>query len=154
MEPYESLWNRALWHLGRRDYGTKELQQKLLRPRQNKSIPSEEDVDRAIERLIELDLLNDERYAQRLAEALSRKGCGARGVAYELKRRGLEGAFETPVEDSERLKELLEQKYAAKLGDEKGRKSVYNALLRKGFGYGDINAAMREHMEGDIDADF
>jgi len=146
-EPYEALWNRALWYLGRRDYGSKELRQKLLKPRPNKPLPSEEDVDRAVARLIELDLLNDERYAQRLAEALSRKGYGARGIAYELKRRGLEEEIELPKEDSERLTELLSTKYAARLGDEKGRQAAYNALLRKGFGHADIRTAMRDMAE-------
>jgi len=153
-EPYESLWNRALWYLGRRDYGVKELRQRLLRPRPDKPAPSEEDVDRAIARMLELGLLNDARYAQRLAEALSRKGYGARGIAFELKKRGLEEEIEVPMEDSERISELLQSKYAAKLGDEKGRQAVFNALIRKGFGYSDIRTAMREYMEDEFNGDF
>ena len=151
-EPYEALWNRALWYLGRRDYGARELWQKLLRPRPGKPLPSEEDVDRAIERLLELDLLNDGRYAQRLAEALSHKGYGARGIAFELKKRGLE-AMDAPSEDSQRLNELLQTKYAARLDDEKGRRAVFNALTRKGFGFADIRAAMREYMEDEMYGD-
>ena len=146
-EPYAALWNRALWYLGRRDYGTRELRQKLLRPRPDKPLPAEADVDRAIERLLELDLLGDERCAQRLAEALSRKGYGARGIAFELKKRGLQEEIEAPIEDSERLSELLQSKYAARLGDEKGRRAVYNALLRKGFSHADLRQAMKEYME-------
>jgi len=154
MEPYEALWNRALWYLGRRDYGVKELRQRLLRPRPNKPLPCEEDVDRAIERMLELDLLNDGRYAGRLAEALSRKGYGARGIAYELKRRGIEEEIALPAHDSERIRELLQSKYAAKLGDEKGRQAVFNALIRKGFNYTDVKKALREYMEEDADGDF
>jgi regulatory protein len=153
-EPYDALWNRALWTLGRRDYGANELRQKLLRPRPDKPPPSENDVDRAIERLIELDLLNDGRYAQRLAEALSRKGYGAKGIAFELKKRGLQEEAEAPIEDSERLTELLRSKYAARLGDEKGRQAVFNALIRKGFGYSDVKNALRETMEEDEYGDF
>jgi len=153
-EPYPALWNRALWYLGRRDYGTQELRQKLLKPRPNKPLPTEEDADRAIARMLELNLLNDGRYAQRLAEALSRKGYGARGIAYELKARGLAEEPQPPVEDSERLGELLRTKYAARLGDEKGRHAVYNALLRKGFSHADIRAAMKEYMEDEFDGDF
>ena len=153
-EPYEVLWNRALWYLGRRDYGTQELRQKLLKPRPNKPLPAEEDVGRAIVRLIELDLLNDGRYAQSLVEALSRKGYGARGIAYELKRRGLEEETQAPVEDGERLAELLQGKYAGKLGDEKSRRAVFNALLRKGFSHVDVRRAMKDYMEEEIDGDF
>ena len=154
MEPYEALWNRALWYLGRRDYGVKELRLKLLRPRPEKPLPSEEDVDRAIERLLELDLLNDERYAQRVAEALSKKGYGARGIAYELRRRGVEEEVNAPISDEERISELLRTKYASKLGDEKSRQAVFNALTRKGFGFGDIRSAMRAYMEEEPDGDF
>jgi len=154
MEPYDALLNRALWYLGRRDYGVQELRQKLLRPRPDKPAPSEEDVDRAIERMLELDLLNDERYAQRLAEALSRKGYGAKGIAFELKRRGIEEEIEAPVEDSERIGELLRTKFSLKLGDEKGRQAVFNALIRKGFSYADVKTAMREYMEDEVYADF
>jgi len=150
-EPYDRLWNRALWYLGRRDYGSRELRLKLLKPRPNKPLPEEGDVDRAIARLLELDLLNDERYAQRLAQALSRKGYGARGIAYELKRRGLEA--EAPIEDGERLAELLHGKYEGKLGDEKGLRAVYNALLRKGFSHADIRTAMKDYLEEELDAD-
>ena len=153
-EPYEALWNRALWTLGRRDYGADELRQKLLKPRPNKPLPTEEDVDRAIVRLVELDLLNDERYAQKLAEALSRKGYGARGIAFELRRRGLAEEVQAPAEDSERLADLLQSKYAPRLGDEKGRRAVYNALVRKGFQYADINHAMKEYTEDELDGDF
>ena len=152
-EPYEALWNRALWYLGRRDYGAQELRQKLLKPRPNKPMPSEDDADRAIARLIELDLLNDGRYAQHLAQALSRKGYGARGIAYELKRRGLEEEAEPPAQDSERLRELLSTKYAARLGDEKGRRAVYNALLRKGFSHADLRTAMKDYMEDEFNGD-
>jgi len=153
-EPYDRLWNRALWYLGRRDYGSRELREKLRKPRPNKPLTSEEDVDRAIARLLELDLLNDERCAQRLAEALSRKGYGARGIAFELRRRGLEEEVEAPMSDGERLEELLNSKYAARLGDEKGRRAAYNALLRKGFGHADIRAAMKDYLEDETDGDF
>ena len=153
-ESYDHLWNRALWYLGRRDYGSNELRQKLLRPRPDKPAPVEEDVDRAIARLLELDLLNDERYAQRLAEALSRKGYGARGIAYELKKRGVAEEAEPPAPDEERIGELLRSKYAAKLGDKKGRQSVFNALTRKGFQYVDIRLAMKDYLEEEFDGDF
>ena len=149
-ETYEALWSRALWYLGRRDYGAQELRQRLLRPRPDKPAPTEEDIDRAIGRLLELGLLNDERYAQRLAESLSRKGFGARGIAMELRRRGLDESPQLPVEDSRRLAELLQTKFQNKLGDERGRRAAYQALLRKGFAHSDIRAAMKEYMEEDI----
>ncbi|MDR2753285.1 MAG: recombination regulator RecX [Oscillospiraceae bacterium] len=148
-ESYEALWNRALWYLGRRDYGTLELRQKLLRQRPGKPLPAEDDVEQAIARLLELGYLNDERYAQRLAEALQAKGFGTRGVAMELRQRGLGDAyFDLPAEDGARLGELLEGKYRHKLVDERGRRSVFQALLRKGFAHGDIKKAIQDKIGG------
>lgn len=153
VEPYEALWNRALWYLGRRDYGLRELRQKLLRPRPNKPAPAEEDVDKAMERLVELGLLDDARYAQRLAEALSRKGFSTRGIAMELRQRGLDESPELPVEDGERLAELLQTKYQNRLAEERGRRAAYQALLRKGFAHGDIRRAMKEYLEENQDGE-
>jgi len=148
-ESYERLWNRALWYLGRRDYGVDELRKKLLRPRPNKPLPNEEDIDRAIERLVELNLLDDERYAQRLAESYARKGYGQRGIDQQLYRRGLkEEAPELAQDDPERLAELLQTPaYQRKLADPDKHKSLFAALLRKGFRHSDIRTAMQEVLD-------
>ncbi|MCL2195175.1 MAG: recombination regulator RecX [Oscillospiraceae bacterium] len=154
-EPYERLWNRALWYLGRRDYGTGELRQKLLRPRPNKPLPNEDDLDRAIERLVELNLLDDERYAQRLAESYARKGYGQRGIDQQLYRRGLkEEAPELTQDDPERLAELLQTPaFQRKLADPDKHKSLFAALLRRGFRHGDIRTAMRDYLADELDCD-
>lgn len=152
-EAYEALWNRALWYLGQRDYGTQELREKLLRRRPNKPLPVPEDAQRAVDRLAELDLINDERYAVHLAESLSNKGYSQRAIAFELKKRGLAEEVELDVQDSGRLEQLLQGKYAAKLGDERRRRSVYQALLRRGFRSADISRAMRDYMEDECNGD-
>jgi len=148
-ETYEAMLNRAMWYLGRRDYGTQELRQKLLRPRQNKPAPDVDTADAVTERLAELGLLDDARYAQYLAEALSRKGYSAHAIQFELRKRGIQEEAEAPVEDGERLSELLQTKYAARLGDDRGRQAVHQALIRKGYKHGDIQRAMRNYMEED-----
>jgi SOS response regulatory protein OraA/RecX len=71
----------------------------------------------------------------------------AKVMRYELRRRGIEEEAAPPVEDAERLAELLQTKYAARLGDERGRHTVYQALLRKGFSYVDVRSAMKEYIE-------
>ena len=153
-ETYEAMLSRAVWYLGRRDYGEQELRQKLLRQRQGKPTPGEAVCEQVIARLLELGYLDDAHYAQRLAESLSNKGYSARAVACELRRRGIGEAAEPPVEDAERLADLLQTKYAARLGDERGQRTVYQALLRKGFSYADVRSAMRDYMEeADFDAD-
>jgi len=148
------MLNRAVWYLGRRDYGMQELRQKLLRQRRGKPAPGEEACEQVITRLLELGYLDDERTARRLAESLSAKGYGARAIAFELRRRGIEEEAEPPATDDERLADLLQTKYAARLGDERGRHAVYQALLRRGYRHADIRSAIQEYMEeADFDAD-
>ena len=154
IETYEAMLNRATWYLGRRDYGAQELRRKLLLQRRDKPMPAEDVCEQVMARLLELGYLNDERYAQRLAESLSNKGYGARAIAFELRKRGVEEEAEPPESDAERLSALLQRKYAARLGDERGRRAVYQALLRKGFSHADVRNAMKEYMEeADVDAD-
>ncbi|MDR0530738.1 MAG: recombination regulator RecX [Oscillospiraceae bacterium] len=147
-EPYEALWNRALWYLGRRAYGTRELREKLLRRPPEKPIPAQEDVERALARLAELGLLNDSARARQLAEACARKGYGARRLQMELRRLGLENEAPPPPQDETgAIARLLETKYAARLRDEKGCRAVFQALLRRGFPAADIRQAMRDAAE-------
>ena len=154
-EPYEALWDRALWHLGRRDFGAKELRERLLRYRpNNKPSPSEEDVEKALARLQELGLIDDERRAERLTESLQRKGYGKRHIQMELRQRGLPEPEEAPEDEGEIIARLLQTKYAAKLGDERNRRLTVQALLRRGFQYAGIRDAMKLSDELDYIDDF
>ena len=49
-------------------------------------------------------------------------------------------------DDGASIRALLEQKYAARLGDRAQRQKVLAALARRGFGYGDCRAAMEEYL--------
>lgn len=78
-------WNTALRLLTRRDYGTVELQRRLL----EKGFDSEA-IDQVVARCRELGYLDDARYAERLTRVLLETGraAGPR-LAMELRRRGL-----------------------------------------------------------------
>ena len=54
----------------------------------------------------------------------------------------------TEYEDTtqERLKDLIESKYARRLEDEDGIKKVKNALVRNGYSYKDVNAALEDYL--------
>jgi len=131
--------------LSRRDYGTKELRERLLRPHPKREPPREADVEAALLRLTELGLLNDERRAERLTQSLIRKGWGTRKIQMELRQRGLPEPETEPEEgDAQVIERLLRAKYAAKLQDERGRRQVVQALQRRGFSFADIKAAMAQ----------
>ncbi len=139
---YNRARERALYLLGLRDYACKELEQKLY---------SEADPDTAaavVERLRQVGLLDDERYAARLARSLSEvKHYPRRRIEQELRHRGISSVVVQAVvselegEDFEQALALLEKKYYNKLNDPDSRRRVVAALARRGFSYGAIRRA-------------
>lgn len=147
-------FNRALNILSRRDHCEKELFNKLRRTDGDKAAAH------AVERVISLGYINDERYAQNLAEELgSRKGYGLRAIRSELIKRGIdrETADNTintlTLDESDNIRVLLERKFSRKLTTEKGRKQVFSALMRLGYSYSDIRSALSEYNDFDEDYD-
>ncbi|MBQ9605183.1 MAG: regulatory protein RecX, partial [Firmicutes bacterium] len=127
-----------------RDHSRKELRLKLLRNF------SPQAADSAIEKIVEMGLIDDARYAQKLAEELlRRKRLSPSAIRSELIMRGIsrEDAQNVcdllDVDERQAITELLETKFASKLSDEKSRSKVFSALLRMGYSYSDIRAAMR-----------
>lgn len=147
-------FNAAVDILSRRDHSSKELQRKVAR-RSGAEFARE-----AVERLEEMGYVNDERYAHTLAQELyERRGMGKKRIEQELRQRGIsretasECAEELDGDDVERIKNLLETKFAGKFSDEKGRRRTFNALTRLGYGYSDIRSAMRSVDEEYEDTD-
>lgn len=136
---------RALYLLGLRDYSCHELEQKLY----TEATP--EIAAAVVERLQEVGLLDDERYAARLARSLSEgKHYPRRRIEQELRRRGISNGliqavvFDLEGEDFEQALALLQKKYYNKLDDPDSRRRVIAALARRGFSYGAIRRAMDE----------
>jgi regulatory protein len=132
----------ALGLLSRRAYTEKALFEKLC------ARYDEQEAAEAIARMFELGLLDDADYAARLASDLvKRKGYAPRRARHELMRRGIDG--ETAGEAVEEYEGGQKPQIAAiikrrhNLEDEKGRRRAMNALLRLGYGRGDILAVMR-----------
>ena len=105
----------------------------------------------AVEKAKALYLLDDEAFAEQLAEELyERKHFAPRRIFSELLRRGVnreiaQNAVESlDKDDKNRIIVLLQGKYSASLQDEKGKRRAVNALLRMGYSYGDIKAALAE----------
>ena len=142
---YNRARERALYLLGLRDYACKELEEKLY---------SEADPVTAaavVERLREVGLLDDERYAARLARSLSKvKHYPRRRIEQELRQRGISPVLAQAAvsdlegEDFEQALEILRRKYYNKLNDPDSRRRVTAALARRGFSYGAIRRAMDE----------
>ncbi len=145
---YRRAKSRALWYLDRGDRTEKGLYRKLVEAGFDKRASAA-----VIARLVELDLLNDRRfaenYAYRCAQAnISRREAVnkmmAKGVPYDIAKEAADG-MET--DETEQIRTLLERKYANRLLQENGTQKVYAALARKGFSFEAIKAALRQYNE-------
>lgn len=100
-----------------------------------------------------LGYLNDEQYAQQLAQHYVNQGYGPRKIRDELYRRGVPREFwDGALENLEDNSEALDRFVAAKLGrverpDRKDLKRVSDALARRGYAWSDISAALRRYAD-------
>ena len=140
--------DKALWLISYRDHSRKELYDKLRRDY------SEESCQKAIERLEELGLIDDGRYARRYAaDLVNVRRLSERGVRQKLYEKGIDRDLidevlgELAIDAEEQIRAIIEKKYVRCLDEEKGRRRCVNALVRLGFGYSDINSVLREYTE-------
>ncbi len=142
---YNRARERALYLLGLRDHACGELEKKLY------TEATLEIAAAVVARLQEVGLLDDPRYAHRMARHLSEvKRYPRRRIQQELCRRGV--AFDTAREavdaldgeDFQQALALLQKKYYNKLNDPDDRRRVTAALARRGFAYTAIRRAMEE----------
>ena len=142
---YKRAKEKALWLLSGKDYSRKQLNDKLRRE------ASEDTADEVCSRMEELGLISDEDYAKRLAhDLIYRKKMSLRGARYKLMEKGIDRELcdeileEFDVDPVDQIVQIVEKKYADKLGDEKGRRRTYAALQRLGYCSGDIMEALAE----------
>lgn len=131
------------------------LAEKLLRfyPR--------ETVERTVERLAELGLLDDLDYGRRLAaDLLNLRGYSLGRVRQELYRRRLDKeTVDRVMEEIGDLDQigpivaLARKKYLQKLGENRGKEKVAAALLRRGYQYDEIRDALAQVLEELPDSD-
>lgn len=138
-------WNNALDLLSVRSHSQKELVGKLRRKY------SQNAAELAAQKAVELGLLDDEAFAEMYArELIERKKYGLVRVKNELKLKGISShiiesvLFSIDIDAKESIINLVNRKYARKLTDEKGIRSVIAALQRLGYSYSDIKSALRE----------
>lgn len=144
---------RAFYLLSYRDHSEKELYDKLRRN------TTEEIAAKTVAKMVELHLLDDETYAEKLARYyLEQKMWSYRKSLFEMKRKGIERELAEDclqacdVDPEEQIAKLIERKYYRTLGDPKGNQKVINALARLGFNYGDIKAVISQYEEEEEDS--
>ncbi len=142
----------ALYRLDYRDFSAEEIYEKLLETYKNEALCLE-----VVKKLARAGIINDERYAEKLARKLvESKKYGYRRAKREMMQKGLAentvcGALKQYADTfEENLVMLLRGKYSRYLTDDTDRKSLEkakNALVRYGYGYDEINRAVAEYFE-------
>jgi regulatory protein len=139
---------KALWLLSSRDHSKRELETKIRRT------ATADSAKKAVERMEELGLVNDEKFARRYAEELINvKHLSVRGAKYKLTEKGIDKYLadeileELDPDPREHIEILIERKYRKNLSDEKGRRKAVAALQRMGYSWGDIKAVMSNYFE-------
>lgn len=139
---YKKAVDKCYDLLSRRDHSVKELKTKLLRT------VDEKNADKAIEKMLELGYLDDEKYARNLVKYLAQtRNMSKNHIKQEMFKRGIPNEIIILVmEDYEfdnvsSVVDLILTKYRNKLNNEDGNKKVIASLMRKGFSYSDIKNA-------------
>lgn len=140
--------NRALWYLSRGDLSQKKLTEKLI---QGGFMPEAAKI--AVQRMIELSLIDDTRLAKRLYEYLSEGGASKREILYKLQSKGIPTDVAKQIieqddnDEKDKLEKLIKTKYASKLQSEENVKKVFAALIRKGYSFSDVREALKAYSE-------
>ena len=156
------MMNKALDLLSMRDYSRRELSDKLVTKAWEKKEQKDMDLGSLkqqasdiCDRLEELGLLNEERFARSYVdELLRRKHLSKRGLKTALIQKGVQRDIietvleEVDIDPVEQVRELLATKFKNRdFSDEKQKTRTVNALLRLGYRYNEIHAAMGEWLE-------
>lgn len=136
---------KALWLISYRSHSKKELKDKIRRTCDDSA------AEKAVERMEELGLVNDEEYARQFArKLLLQKKMARRAAMLEMGRKGIdketaEAALdEIDVDYRENIRYIIEKKYRD-IGDEKIKRRAVAALQRLGYGWDDIRAVLNEY---------
>ena len=140
---------KALWLISYRSHSKKELRDKIRRT------CDAESADKAVGRMEELGLVNDEDFARSYAEKLIfSKRMSKRAAMTELRRKGIDSETaqkvldEIDVDYQEQITAVIARKYPH-IEDEKIRRRAVAALQRLGYGWDDIKAALSSFEESE-----
>ena len=128
--------------IGRRAMSRRDLERKL----QEKGA-SETEARYAAEWMEAIGAINDADYAAMLVRHCASLGYGPARVREKLYEKGVprelwEEALEQLPEAAEQIDRFLEQKLRGRRPDEKEKKRLSDGLLRRGYSWGDVKAAL------------
>ncbi|MGM9619231.1 MAG: regulatory protein RecX [Oscillospiraceae bacterium] len=133
--------------LGRKPMSRADLEKKL-----RERGASEAETDYAAEWLTAIGALDDAAYAALLVRHYSASGYGPARCREELRRHGVdrefwEEALAGAPDTEETIARVLQSRWKGRQPDEKELKRASDALLRRGFAWGDVRAALRRYTD-------
>lgn len=151
LEGERKLFDAALHFLAPRPRSRAEVRRRLLTPRPNKALPERETVDRVLDRLEQLGMLNDRDFAEFWVENRERfSPRSSRALGQELRQKGVPrdtvDEVSRPERDEERAVEAGRQRLRSLANSDYQtfRTRLGQFLLRRGFGYGAATSAVRQ----------
>ena len=144
---FASVYNASLGLLASREHSAGELRVKL----KQKYPDGEIHLDGVLERLQEVGLQNDERFAEMFVRYKANKGQGPAKIRHQLRAKSVDGAVisaalsDSAYDWSELAKAVSEKKFGASVGEplspkERARRQRF--LQGRGFGYEHIASAL------------
>ncbi|MBQ6885597.1 MAG: regulatory protein RecX [Clostridia bacterium] len=139
---------RGIWFLDRSDYSEKTLYQKIVAGGISGTAAA-----RAVARLKELGLVDDEKLARRLAEQMSDANISKRESYAKLYNKGIPSAIiksvleDTNFDELSQVLAVIEKKYRNKMSEKQDIQKVYAALIRKGFSYASVRDAIKKYTQ-------
>ena len=132
--------------------GSRALSKHDLEKRLMKKGADEADAKAAADWLEDIGAVDDASYAAALARHYGERGYGPARVREELRRRGgprelWDAALEELPDSGEVLDALIQKRCKGDLSDPKERKRTCDALLRRGFSWGEVRSAMGRYAE-------
>ena len=145
---FQRAKSRAVWYLDRKDRTAKDLYSKLCLAGFDKKA-----VAKVIARLIEVDLINDRRFAENYASRLIESNVSKREALQKMLQKGVpydiakDVLAESEADENKQIEALINKKYRTKLMSDGGVQKVYAALIRKGFSYEAVKTALKNFTE-------
>lgn len=141
---------KALWLISYRSHSKKELSDKIKRT------CDEESASKAVERMEELGLVNDESFAEQYARKLIfGKHMSKSAAVYGLAQKGIDKELahqvldDIEVDEKEQIRTVIDKKYR-NICDEKIKRRAVAALQRLGYRHSDIRSVLAEYTEEDF----
>lgn len=145
----QEIRSRALRLLDSRAMSRRELVDKLVQKGEDR-----DQAQQVVAWLADMGQINEAEYAGSIVRHYAAKGYGRKRIEQELWRRGVEkdhwdtALHEMPDDTDETIDRFIESKLRGTVPDRKEEKRVTDALMRRGYDWDEIRAAMRRYVDG------